>query len=158
MELLYFRYQNSVEEIVNKLKNYPYNSNEIFLDNKIRVKIRGFNIKLQKKRILHHPLQRIFVGKIKRQKKGTLIVGKFKYPDIALWGITFFCSVLLRGNIEMFFSDIKIMNKISATGIFAVMYIILVFFLITGKTFFKKQEDEIVIFLNNLGDSIEDGN
>lgn len=108
---------------------------------------------IQKRKMTQHALQRIFVGKIQSNESGTIIHGNFRYPLITMSIFILLFIFLLRANTIVYSDNMLLTDKLIVFGFFAIMYIFIGIMFITGKTLFKKEEKDVIYFLNHILDA-----
>ncbi len=148
--MYYFYYNSGTYEIYRYLKSNTHKRKYIDFDTGIGFSCRNNKIILQEKKLMVHPLQRRFTGKIIPLGDETLIAGNFRYPLIASLCFFVLTICVLRGNIELFLSAVSAVNKIYAAIGFLFIYGIIAGLFITGKTFYKKQESNVIELLQHI--------
>jgi hypothetical protein len=146
-----FKTELSEQEIISRIKAHTYKPTVLSSLNCIVSKTDGRKIILQKKGgLIRHPFQRIFLGHIAAGKNETWIEGRFAFPLIStIVAVLFFCFMIycnMRAVIDMNTFE----QKILATLIFLVFYLVVAFLIVSGKFVYRKQEKEVITFLEKL--------
>lgn len=147
--MICFKYEHRINQLVKQIESQTCCKDTLY-SNTIISRVRGDRIILVKKRLLQHPLQRKFTGQLFDFGDQTIMIGRFQYPRFASLIYILIMAMLLYNNLEVVFSNIDIAKKLAITGIFLAMQVIFVLFFVTGVTFFKKQENEVVEFLSEI--------
>jgi len=145
--MYYFYYNLEDREIYRYLKYNTHKRRYIDLYSGIGFSNNNNNIILQEKKLMVHALQRRFIGKIIPLGNESLIIGDFKYPFITSLCFFMLATYLLCVNIGLLSSSILTIYKIYATIVFLFIYCIIVCLFITGKIFYKNQENNVIELL-----------
>lgn len=148
--MYHFQTKFRFDELVKYLSINTHKLSIIDFEYGIGSSINGRKIKLQASTYMKNPLQRIFLGKITDSNTGTIIIGKFTYPLIRLVLFMLFLICMIEKNIEAIITLNELKDKIIVSLIFTVIYLGIIFIIWSGKFLYKKQEADVVKFLELL--------
>lgn len=148
-----FEYDYSTEQFIQQLTQNTVEWKDMLSSTKIRCKTKNNKFFLQERKMLQHPLQRVFVCSFYEKNGKLLCNGQFIYPLKMTLLFIVFTIFLIYKNLSAFFNTTEYYDRFWITVFFTIMYIFIAFIFITGKTFFKKQENNILTFLENLQDN-----
>lgn len=145
-----FMYDKNKEEIIKCILKNTNNAMNAFFSNDIYCRVKTDYIRLKKKKQLQHPLQRIFIGKVYEIQSKTIIIGKFKYPYFFSLCFILIMFVFISGNISLLISNTNSIKKLLGSAFFTLFDMMIITLFVSGKKCFKKQEKNIIYFLENL--------
>ena len=120
--------------------------------NKIVYSIKRDKIVLQKQSpFIQHPFKRVLNIELVRLKDTTRICYYFSYPHRI--GLIFVIVLLACIHISALLKIGNFNDMVIITLFFSAYYLLIILLLFTGKLLYKKQEKELVQFLNTIADN-----
>ena len=140
----------TVDETIAHLRVKTHPKKFFDLESGVGLRIKGQTLVLQEQSNSQHPWRRRFVCTVQENEHGATVTGKFRR---SVFGIVIFLFFLLAFAFAHINAIVHMANwdeRMAVSGWFLLFYLLMIGMWLSGRVFYRKQEEHVLTLLKSL--------